>query len=225
MLVGIGTVAASIVGAPVTMMMLVLEMTGNFAATIAVLSGVIISALVTRYSFGYSFSTWRFHLRGLRIQGAHDIGWVSDMTMRSIMQTDAKTVTGDTTLAALRAEIPPGTYSRVFVIDGEGRYQGMVDLNDIHSRDRDGAADSTKVIDLVKAKNHYLLPYHNIREALKAFTEWKTEELPVLDSAGSGIVIGRVSEPFALKQYALALEAHNLLQSGAGAPDVDVAGG
>ena len=75
-------------------------------------SGVVISALVTRYSFGYSFSTWRFHLRGLRIRGAHDVGWTDEMTMRTIMQTDVKTVTAGTTIATARTEAPLGAFTR-----------------------------------------------------------------------------------------------------------------
>ena len=86
MLVGIGGVSASIVGAPVTIMLLVLEMSGNFSATVAVLVGILFSTVVTRYCFGYSFSTWRFHLRGLRIAGAHDIGWINELTMTTLMQ-------------------------------------------------------------------------------------------------------------------------------------------
>jgi len=35
---------------------------------------------VTRELFGYSFATWRFHLRGETIRSAADIGWLRDLT-------------------------------------------------------------------------------------------------------------------------------------------------
>ena len=36
---------------------------------------------VTRESFGYSFATWRFHLRGETIRSAADVGWIRDLTV------------------------------------------------------------------------------------------------------------------------------------------------
>ena len=65
MLAGMGAVAAGIIGAPLTMMFLVLEATGDFQVAIAVVIAVIISSTIVRILFGYSFATWRFHLRGL----------------------------------------------------------------------------------------------------------------------------------------------------------------
>ena len=73
-LVGMGAVAAAIVGAPMTMIMIVLETTGDFAATIGVMVGVVTAAIAVRHWFGYSFATWRFHLRGLTIRSPDDVG-------------------------------------------------------------------------------------------------------------------------------------------------------
>jgi hypothetical protein len=54
-LVGMGAVAAAIVGAPMTMIMIVLETIGDFTATIGVMVGVVTAAVVVRHWFGYSF--------------------------------------------------------------------------------------------------------------------------------------------------------------------------
>ena len=65
-----GAVAGGVVGAPITMTLLVLETTGNFSLTMGVMASVIACSVVVRQSFGYSFATWRFHLRGERL---HDL--------------------------------------------------------------------------------------------------------------------------------------------------------
>ena len=82
----------AIIGAPLTMVFLVLEATGDFQVTIAVVIAVTVASTIVRIMFGYSFATWRFHLRGLSIRGAHDVGWISDMTVGRLMRTDPKTV-------------------------------------------------------------------------------------------------------------------------------------
>ena len=81
-LVGMGAVAAAIVGAPMTMIMLVLETTGDFSATIGVMVGVVTAAIAVRHWFGYSFATWRFHLRGLAIRSPEDVGWINELLDR-----------------------------------------------------------------------------------------------------------------------------------------------
>ena len=55
---------SSVIGGPLTMTFIALEITGDLWLTTAVLIAVIVSAQVTRETFGYSFATWRFHLRG-----------------------------------------------------------------------------------------------------------------------------------------------------------------
>ncbi|OYV49735.1 MAG: hypothetical protein B7X10_01700, partial [Burkholderiales bacterium 21-58-4] len=183
MLVGIGSVAASIIGAPITMVLLVLELTGNFPTTTGVLAGVLVASAITRYYFGYSFSTWRFHLRGLRIQGAHDIGWISDLTVSKLMRTGLQIVPESLPLADLRKIAPAGSTKRVFVVDERGHYQGLVDMAAVHNPDLDKTAATLPIKDLAKGKNHFLFPPQNIRYALERFTASEMEELPVLASA------------------------------------------
>src|SRR5258708_4728830 len=90
MMVGMASVAAAIIGSPLTMVFLVLEGTGNFPVTIGVMVGVVIASTIVRLTFGYSFSTWRFHQRGIAISSPHDIGWLADLTVGRLMRTDTK---------------------------------------------------------------------------------------------------------------------------------------
>jgi CIC family chloride channel protein len=213
-----GAVSASIVGAPITMVLLVLEMTGNFPATTAVLIGVLFSSTITRYFFGYSFSTWRFHLRGLRITGAYDIGWVNELTMESLMQKDIKTMPVSMTLAQLRKEISPTSVRRVFAVDEHGHYKGVVDVAAAHSADLDSKTETMTVGELVKGTDFFLLPRQNIQQALELFSSSEQEELPIVNSIESRMIIGRVSEAHMLRRYAHELETRNMAQSGAAAP-------
>ena len=85
-LVGMGAVAVAIVGGPLTMSFLVLETTGDFGLTAATLTASIIASLIVRETFGYSFSTWRLHLRGETIRSAHDVGWLRTLTAGRMMR-------------------------------------------------------------------------------------------------------------------------------------------
>ena len=114
MLVGMGAVGAAIIGAPVTMVLLVLEGTGDFPITMGVLVAVVTASTIVRLTFGYSFSTWRFHLRGVPIKSAEDVGWIADLTVGRLMRSDPRTVPVNLPLMALRQRVAARARRRAF---------------------------------------------------------------------------------------------------------------
>jgi CIC family chloride channel protein len=213
-LVGMGAMAASIVGAPVTMVLLVLEVTGDFNIALAVLAGVVMSATITRYRFGYSFSTWRFHQRGKQIRGAYDVGWLADLTVGKILRADVALVGRATSLLQLRELVPLGSRSTVFSVDEGGRFTGAIEVTSIHDPELDDAAIGLVAGDLAGSRANYLLPDMDVRTALARFEESETETLPVLASLEDPRVIGFVSEAYALKRFAHEMERQHNAQFG-----------
>ncbi len=206
MLVGMGAAGAAIIGAPITMVLLVLEGTGDFPITMGVLVAVVIASTIVRLTFGYSFSTWRFHLRGVPIKSAEDIGWIADLTVGRMMRADPRTVPAGMPLTKLRATVPLGAATRVFVVDGEGRYRGMVEMATVHDPDLTDAAASLVAGDLVEGRGFYLLRNENLRVAMKRFEASELETLPVLDSIDDLKVVGYLTEAYALRRYTQELE-------------------
>ena len=205
-LVGMGAVAGGVVGAPVTMTLLVLETTGNFSLTMGVMASVIACSVVVRQSFGYSFATWRFHVRGLRIQGAHDVGWIADLTVGKLMRKDVQLVPASETIAELRDHFPLGGPKYAFVLNDRGGYIGMIETVEAHSSTYDEAADSMTAEALIHDEPHVLTAQENIHSAIQMFTKTASEVLPVLDSIKSGHVVGMVSEAYVLRRYSQELE-------------------
>lgn len=214
MLVGMGAVAAAIVGAPVTMVLLVLELTGDFQVALAVLAGVVVAATITRYTFGYSFATWRFHQRGKSIKGAHDIGWIADLTVQRLVRADAVTVRQCVPLLELREMVPLGSRSRIFAVDNDQRYVGTIDVAMIHDPDLDAAAEGLVADDLASGRGEFLLPDMDIRSALIRFDEAEIESMPVLASEGDRRVVGYVTEAYALRRYTQELERRRSAELG-----------
>ncbi len=206
MLVGMGAVAAGIIGAPVTMVLLALEMTGSFPVSLAVFVGVVVCSAIVRHTFGFSFSTWRFHLRGMPITGAEDVGWLAELTVGRLMRPP-RVVPAGMPLSQLRAEIPPGPLRTVFVVDAAGDYLGRIDTAAIHDPDLDDALPGLVALDLASHRGQYLLPNHEVRHALGRFLEWVVEELPVLAAETDRRPIGLLTEPYALRRYSQELES------------------
>jgi CIC family chloride channel protein len=205
MMVGMGSVAASVIGAPLTMIFLVLEGTGDLPMTIGVMTGVIISSSLVRLLFGYSFSTWRFHQRGMNIRSPLDIGWISDLTVAKLMRNDPIVVDDKVLLRDVRDKYPPETARSIFV-QRDDQFIGTIDVLSLHAKRAEADAGLVTAGDIAKSPGSFLLPAQNIRSALMIFDGTEQEMLPVLDSPADRRIIGFLSEPYTLRRYNQALE-------------------
>ncbi|HWM48273.1 MAG TPA: chloride channel protein [Xanthobacteraceae bacterium] len=201
--IGMAALSVSVIGGPLTMMFIVIETTGDFSLTLAVLVAVIVSAQVTRETFGYSFTTWRFHLRGETIRSAADVGWIRDLTVGRMMRHDVRTVPAATPLAIFRETFALGSTSRVVAVDAEGRYAGIVVVAEAHAPE---LAEAATVRGLLRHPGDLLLPEMTIKSAIAAFDRTEAEALAVVDSLDRRRVIGLLTEAHALRRYAEAME-------------------
>jgi CIC family chloride channel protein len=202
-IIGMGALSASIIGGPLTMAFIALETTGDLWLTAAVMIAVIVSMQVTREFFGYSFATWRFHLRGEAIRSAADVGWIRDLTIGHMMRADMRKVVVGGDIAAFRQAFPLGSGSHVVAVDEEGRYAGMVALSEAYAAELDASAP---LRDILRHADYALQPQMTAQEAISAFDRTEAEALAVVDSSEHRQVIGLLSEAHALRRYSNASE-------------------
>jgi CIC family chloride channel protein len=202
-IIGLSALSVSVIGGPLTMTFIALETTGDLWLTTAVLIAAIISMQVTREFFGYTFATWRFHLRGETIRSAADVGWIRDLTVGQMMRPDVRSTPAEGTISDFRAAFPLGSTSQVVAVDEDGRYAGMVLVAEAHAADI-GAVDQLRA--LLRHADHMLLPQMTVQEAVAAFDRFEAEALAVVDSVERRQVIGLLSEAHALRRYSEASE-------------------
>ena len=198
-IIGMSALSASVIGGPLTMSFIALELTGNLWLTTAVLVAVIISTQITRELFGYSFATWRLHLRGETIRSAADVGWIRELTVRTMMRQDMSTVNASTPIEEFRKKFPLGSKNQVIVVDGSGRYAGLALVADAHAPDIEPAKG---LLGILHFRDVVLHPGLNIREAIAVFDAAEAESLAVVDSDGERRPIGVLSEAHAMRRYA-----------------------
>jgi CIC family chloride channel protein len=209
-LVGMSGLAVAIIGGPLTMGFLALESTGSLPLTVAVLAACVISALTVRRTFGYSFATWRFHLRGEAIRSAVDIGWMRNLTVGRMMRREMRTVRADTPIAAFKRDFPLGAHQRVVVLDENDSYVGIVLPAEVHA----DADENHRVGDLLHYTDTVLLPQMTIKEAVAMFENAESDALAVVDSAETRQVIGLLTEQYALRRYSEELDRRRRELSG-----------
>ena len=201
MLTGMATLGVAIVGGPLTMSFLVLEMTRSVDVTAVVLAGCIVTSIFVRFMFGHSLSTWRLHLRGETIPSANDVGWLRNLTVERMMRSDVGKVPTTTTIAACRREFVLGSRPAIMVVNNSDDYCGLVLLPELFSGELDSIADDIQVVELARFTDVALLPEMNVKTAMKIFDDAEAEVLAVLESEDSRKVIGFLTESFARRRY------------------------
>ena len=202
--VGMTSLAVGVVGGPLTMTFLALESTGDLTISGVVLAAAIVSSIVVRSIFGYSFTTWRFHLRGETIRSANDIGWMRNLTVRNMMRPDVRTVDADMPMEAFREAFPLGSAQRVVAVDGEERYAGIVFVPDAHTASEDKSDPTIRPI--LRYPDIVLIPPMNAKAAAGMFEKEKAEELAVVDGLKTRKVVGLLTEGHLMRRYAEELE-------------------
>lgn len=201
--VGMTSLAVGVVGGPLTMTFLALESTRDLTLTGVVLAASLMAAILVRETFGYSFSTWRFHLRGETIRSAHDVGWMRNLTVGKMMRQDVRTVDAAKTLAAFRKDVPLGSAQRVIAVDEDQHYVGVLIVAELHS---DPSDDETPVLALAKFRDAVLVPTMNVQSAAETFQRAGAEELAVVEDFDNRAVVGLLTEGHLMRRYAEELD-------------------
>ncbi len=209
-LVGMSALAVAVVGGPLTMAFLALESTGSLPVTVAVLAASVISAITVRRTFGYSFATWRFHLRGEAIRSAVDVGWVRSLSVGRMMRRELRRVRADTSLASFRRDFPLGSSATLIAVDEQDRYAGMITISDAHA----APETATRVFEILHHADTVLLPAMSVKEAVAMFETAEADALAVVESAESSRVIGILTEQHALRRYSEELDRRRRELSG-----------
>lgn len=195
-LVGMAGLSVSVVGGPMTLAILVLETTHDFALMGVVITATLISSSLTREFFGYSFSTWRLHIRGSQIRSPRDIGWMLDLTAKTVMRLDWVAIAQDTKIGEFREQVPLGSTKKSVITDGNGHYRGIVPTADAFRPDLN-PNDTVGTIAILAST--VLSPETMMHEMLQTFDRESADELAVVDA--DGCVLGIVTEKYARRRY------------------------
>jgi CIC family chloride channel protein len=202
----LAALGTGVLGAPFSMVCLALEITGDFSVTVGAVVASSVCALIVRELFGYSFATWRFHLRGEVIRGPQDIGWVRQMSAASLMRTDFENALTTMPIGEAQKLFSPAQVRQIVLRDPSGIYAGIVPAATLHSVTNQ---EDEQLGSLAQQQDECLLPTTPVREILKAFERSEADVLAVVDRTDHRATIGTLSEAHVLRTYGEELERRN----------------
>jgi len=200
-LVGMAAMAVAVIGGPMTMSLLVLESTHDFALTGTAITAALCASTFVRETFGFSFSTWRLHTRGETIRSARDVGWVKSLTAGRMMRRSPQTVAASTSIAEFRRRFPLGSVDLVVLTKDHEIYAGLLPTALAHTLDLDTTAP---VGPIARLPERALSPEQDVATVMRMFDENEADDLAVVDETGK--ILGTVSEKYVRRRYAEEIE-------------------
>ena len=130
-LVGAGAVVAATTHAPLTAFMIIFELTNDYKIILPLMISCVIATMLAAHLNKASIYTMKLLRRGLDLFNGRTLNVLSHLLVSSVMNPPDGKVSPDTTLIELLALFLDNRYNSIFVVDAEGRFQGVVQFDDM----------------------------------------------------------------------------------------------
>lgn len=216
-LIGMGAVAGAVLGAPISTILMIFELTNDYALTIAVMIATVLASLITQQTFGKSFFRWQLERRGVSIKGGQEISLLQSIKVKSVMDDRYATVTAETPIAAVRQRLQKAPWGELFVIDGDHRLVGTITFSDLHEAAFDTSHDAELMASSVARRNPPVLRIDDdLSKAIEVYGVSGEVHLPVVDNAETMTILGVAHEHEVMLSYQRALNQARAEERGEG---------
>lgn len=205
-LVGMGAVAAAVLGAPISTTLIIFELTGDYALTVAVMVASVLASVVMDQFQGGSFFQWQLKCRGLSTRWGREMNLLRMMKVADIMKSEYETVPLTEGLPVIREKLINAPYSELFVIDDNAKLHGTITLTDLrHAAFDPNLGSEVTAGEVARSKPPVLYRTDSIEKAIRLMEQTGEEHLPVLNNEEDREMIGFVHEKDAMMAYNNAL--------------------
>jgi CIC family chloride channel protein len=201
-----GAVAGAVLGAPISTILIIFEITGDYQMTIAVMVAVVIASLLTQQFAGRSFFALQLARRGIDLKGGREVGLLRGIRVRQVMRRAFASVSLGADAAEIRGALQAAPQGMLFVLDEDGRLHGVITLADLGAAAFDPTLDPlVRAADAARPPPDLLTPDDDLETALKALETTDEGRLPVVRDADDPEPLGFVTEQDAQAAYTRAL--------------------
>jgi CIC family chloride channel protein len=211
---GMGALAACTLGAPISTVIMIFELTADYGVTFAVMVAVAVASVLSRQIFGHSFFTWQLAQRGIDLQARRDHSLLRTRRLSEVMRPQVVTVGPEADLEQLKS-LFLHRHLPIFVVDEGGRLYGSIAFEDLADAAFDPARKRPATAhELVRRTPVALVPEDDLETALRLCEMNAEEHMPVVDNGHDLRVIGEVRYQDLVLAYNRALLAARAAERG-----------
>jgi chloride channel protein, CIC family len=206
-IVGMMALFAGVGRAPIAVILMVSEMTGNLSLLAPSMIAVVISYILTGTKYTIYRSQVPTKADSPAHRGEYNIPLMTRLYVRDAMSTDVATLTPDDTVEMANQIVLKGKYKSIPLVNPAGKVVGIVTLNDL----KEVPTEKSKVTKLKEVMTQNVITAkagESLYEALRKMTTNRIERLPVIDES-SGKVIGILTTTDLFRAYESAVSTIN----------------
>lgn len=184
---GMMAVTSAVIGAPLTTILIVFELTGNYELTTAVMVSVVFANLVAYRIFGRSFYDAQLLRDGFDLSSGRDRVVLDHSLIEPYVTRDFTALAPDMSLAEAKARLMASRYEEGHVLDADEHYAGSVTLKEIVTRESAGETlESVPVARIARMREPVFTAAMSITEAMERMGDFVGESIPVLEEVEEG---------------------------------------
>jgi len=191
---GMMAVTSPVIGAPLTTILIVFELTRNYDLTIAAMVAVVFSNLVAYRAFGRSLFDVQLRGRGFDLSSGRDKAILSHKPVVPYLSVDYIQMQPGEAVGALIDRLQAEGRTEALVMESDGRYVGLARLQDALDQPRDRPLDAVARRDIITFDETTTL-----WEAMERMRDFIGEAVPLIGTRGE--VRGVVPEGAVIQGY------------------------
>ncbi len=199
---GMVSVASAVIGAPLTTILIVFELTRNYDLATAAMVSVVFSNLVSYRVFGRSLFDVQLGMRGFDLSAGRDKVILDRRFIEGYVTQDYTEFAPDVSLVEAESRLLQTKRHEGYVVDADGAYLGTVKLGDLIAGRQDGGFDSgLTVARIAQPEPLFLTARTSVWQAMARMEDFVGESIPVLEDIDNRRLLGVVFEASIVKAY------------------------
>ena len=191
---GMMAVASPVIGAPLTVILIVFELTRNYDLTIAAMVAVVFSNLVSYRIMGRSLFDFQLERKGIDLSAGRDRARLVAVRVSEFATDEFPGGRPDERAGDVLARLGRGSWEEAFIQDRDGRYVGKLMLG---GPAPDGDAPAS---DLLEPPDLEFTELTSMREALETLGGYDGDGVPVVSSKDRRL-LGVVTKSAVIRAY------------------------
>jgi CIC family chloride channel protein len=190
-LVGMAALVGGTTHAPITAILIIFEMTGDYRIILPLMVSVTFSTLVARHMFEYSIYTIKLAARGVFLKGGKDLAVLRSIKTVEVMDHYFETISPWTPLKDLIPKIESSRETYFMMVDDDNCLRGIISFQDLRGNlTKGGFLDAVIAEDIAHTDLITITPDDDLEVARDKFAVRAMKLLPVVETRDNNKIIG-----------------------------------
>ena len=202
-LAGMGACISSVIGAPISTILIVFELNQNYSVATAVMVAVVVSNLITNRFFSRSFFVHQVFTAGFDVNAGREVLILQRRRIQEVMQRNFQVLSPDASLQEVEKALHQSPDTDIYVTEKDSqKLLGSITLGKAWDVLKEPERHKEKVArDLVQLPRHILTEETDLNTGFEIIAKFVGVSIPVVNNRNDRILTGIVYEANVIQAY------------------------